>query len=142
VPATSGDVSLVPEAVPYPDRPNGALPPEPLGDPIAPRPKAGTPPSLPPPSPAKAPVPESASTASRGGRFEVQVMSLKGKTEADAVVRSLKGKGYSAFVSETNQGGRMYRVRVGGFADRRSADAVAQRLAKEENYNPWVDPAR
>jgi cell division protein FtsN len=32
----------------------------------------------------------------------------------------------------------MFRVRVGGYKARRDADAVADKLRKEERISPWV----
>jgi cell division septation protein DedD len=69
-------------------------------------------------------------------------MSLKGRNEAEAVVRSLNGKGYAAFVTESFEGGHWYRVRVGGFANRGEADAAVARLEKEQKYQGlWVAPS-
>jgi cell division septation protein DedD len=136
VPGTTGDVSLEPESIPFPDRTSSLRPPAPLGDPIASPPEAAAPaPRSPAPKAAAAAVPAAAGS----GRFEVQVVSLRGEAEAQAVARRLKSKGYSAFVSETNQNGRMFRVRVGGFPDLTSAEAVRNRLKTEENFMPWVD---
>jgi cell division protein FtsN len=48
-------------------------------------------------------------------------------------------RGYPAFVLEPGTGApAMYRVRVGGYKERREADKVARRLKQEEQLNPWI----
>lgn len=80
-----------------------------------------------------------ASTEPAGTGFAIQVAALKERSEADAIVKRLAGKGYSAYVVAPRPGDpAMYRVRVGKFKDRREADTVAARLQKEEQFKPWV----
>jgi cell division septation protein DedD len=139
VSAGTGDTRL-PSTDVYQERPS-ALAPEPVGDPVPTRVEPVAPAT--PGTAAKAPTPVATTSApSPRGRFEVQVMSLKGRNEAEAVVRSLNGKGYAAFVTESFEGGHWYRVRVGGFANRGEADAAVARLEKEQKYQGlWVAPS-
>ena len=70
-------------------------------------------------------------TRSEGAAHEwaVQVGSFGSRENADRLVRSLKLKGYGAFVSESSSRGRnWYRVRVGPQRDRTAADAITARL--------------
>ena len=57
------------------------------------------------------------------------------REEANTFARRLQGKGYPAFVTTS---GSNYRVRVGKYPNRREAEAVANRLQREERIEPWV----
>ena len=113
--------------------------PETLREPAPPEPVRPEP-SAPPPARAGIAIP-SAATAIYGeppGKgLVVQVMSVAKLSEAESVARGLKAKGYPAFVSPT--GGGLFRVRLGKYPNRREAQAVADRLEKEEKFTkPWV----
>jgi cell division protein FtsN len=75
-----------------------------------------------------------------GDGFVVQVASVRERSEADAILKHLQGKGYSAFVLAPGPGSPVstFRVRVGKFKARSEAEKMAQRLEKEEQYKPWV----
>lgn len=63
------------------------------------------------------------------GGWAVQVGSFGSRENADRLVRSLKLKGYAAFITESSSRGRKwYRVRVGPERNRAAADAIAARL--------------
>jgi cell division septation protein DedD len=70
----------------------------------------------------------------------VQVASLRDRSEADAIVKRLAGKGYPAFVLEPPAGGAapIFRVRIGGYPTRAEAQEVGRRLEKEEQFQPWI----
>jgi cell division protein FtsN len=102
----------------------------------------------PPPAPAKAdaktataaPAAAPAATAGRPGRWVVQLVALRDRNAAAAIVQRLSGRGFPAFVvspsaSTPNQ---VYKVQVGRYDDRSEADRVAKRLEKEEKFNPWI----
>jgi DedD protein len=64
----------------------------------------------------------------------VQLGSFASRPNADKLAGELRGRGYSAFVSEFRGSGRvLYRVRVGPEQDRGRADALAARLARDGN---------
>lgn len=138
-PATSGQPLAAGEKLSYPARLNGAAPaaeqlqkaePPPPAEEDAKVEKAGT---------APAPVAEPASGEPAGSGFAIQVAALRDRTEADAVVKRLAGKGYPAYVLAPVKGApTVYRVRVGKFKDRREADSIAARLQTEEQFKPWV----
>jgi cell division septation protein DedD len=73
------------------------------------------------------------------GDFTVQVAAVKKRSEADAIVKQLKARGYAAFVfvPEDDTLG-VFRVRIGAFKTRREADNIARRIEREERYKPWV----
>ena len=95
-----------------------------------------------PPQPLPAdPRPAAASTDEpTGPGFAVQVSVFPDRRTADTMAKRLIGKGYRAYgTGPVNAGSRtLYRVRVGKFKDRHEADAVAHRLATEEQYTPWI----
>jgi cell division septation protein DedD len=70
-----------------------------------------------------------------GTGFVVQVAAVRQRAEANTIARRLSGKGYPAFVTTS---GANFRVRVGKFNDRREAELVAGRLAREEQFKPWI----
>lgn len=94
--------------------------------------------AAPPVKPAAAPA-AGAAPEPAGAGFAIQVAALREPGEADAIVKRLAGKGYSAYVVAPKKGdATIYRVRVGKFKERREADTVAARLQKEEQFKPWI----
>lgn len=93
-------------------------------------------------APATAPAPkQNAEPASSGkpGAWVVQLVALKDRNEAASVAKRLTSKGYPAFVLDPAAGAPViYRVQVGGYADRDHADQAARRIAKEENMQGYV----
>jgi cell division septation protein DedD len=91
------------------------------------------------PEPARAAAPAPPASVTSGDGFVVQVAALRDRTEADALVRRLSGKGYSAFVVNPVPGKPpVYKVQVGRFSDRGEATRVSARLKAEEQFSPWV----
>jgi cell division septation protein DedD len=77
--------------------------------------------------------------APQGNGFVVQVASLKSRGEADAIAKRLSSKGFPSFVTTPGSSGpKVFRVRVGKYADRREAETVARKLEKEEQFKPWI----
>jgi len=75
----------------------------------------------------------------KGTGFVVQVASLKSRGEADAIAKRLSSKGFPSFVTTPGSSGpKVFRVRVGKYADRREAETVARKLEKEEQFKPWI----
>jgi len=74
-----------------------------------------------------------------GDGFVVQVAALRDRSEADAIVKRLAGKGYQAFVVNPVPGKPpVYKVQVGRFPARGDAEKTAARLKSQEQYSPWV----
>jgi cell division septation protein DedD len=105
-----------------------------------------TTPASTPPAAAKAAAPPAAGAAApplvapASGKYTVQVAAYAQRDQAAALARQLSGRGYAAYVEPPSGkgGARMYRVRVGGYADRRDADRMRERLQQEGKYKPWV----
>jgi cell division septation protein DedD len=96
-------------------------------------------PAAPPPVPTPAPAAAMASPQGRSGQWIVQLSAIKDRAQAVTLARDLVAKGYPAFVLDPSPGAPpIYRVQVGGYADRDKADQAARRLEKEEHYKPYV----
>lgn len=89
-------------------------------------------------APAKAQVPAGPAEPTGPG-VAVQVSAFRVRQEADALANRLIGKGYSAYVVPPAPGApALFRVRVGKFKEQGEANRVAQRLKKEEQFDPWI----
>jgi DedD protein len=132
------------EPLSYPQRlGSGAQPRESLST-AAPRsePKAAlpaTPAATPATPPASTPATPAMAGEPKGAGYAIQLTALGKRDEADAIARRLTGKGYSAYVVPPEAGApAVFRVRVGKFKERREAEGVAAKLAKEEQFKPWI----
>ena len=85
-------------------------------------------------------VPASSSfTEPPGKGFVLQVQAFPTRVAADALAGRLTGKGYTAFVTVNPENVALrYRVRVGKYGSKREADAIADRLKREEHFKPWL----
>jgi DedD protein len=108
--------------------------------PAVPAPDKAAPASTPekPSSPAASASTAPSDAAAPGSGYAVQVAAVNVRGEADAIVKRLEGKGYNAYVENPKGSASMFRVRVGTFKTRREAQTVADKLKKEEKFNPWV----
>jgi cell division septation protein DedD len=78
-------------------------------------------------------------SAGRPGAWIVQLTALQDRSAATAIAHRLVAKGYPAFVLEPAPGSpTIYRVQVGGYPDRETADQAARRLEKEEQFKTYV----
>jgi DedD protein len=134
-PARSDRFNGAPAAETIPTPPPEPVIPEPAAAPPAPR--ASPPASA--SSAVKSAPPATAPRDATAGKWVVQVASGANRAAAESDAGRLKSKGYEAFVSESAEGGRQYRVRVGPFGKKSEAEAVAGRLKKEGKYKSlWV----
>jgi DedD protein len=105
-------------------------------------PAKAAPAAAPPVPAAAAPEPPKAIAADKGptdGGFAVQIAALRDRSDADAIVKRLTGKGYAAYLLVPQPGSPpVYRVQVGRFTNRADAEKTAARLKKEEQFSPWV----
>jgi len=78
--------------------------------------------------------------AAEGGGFFLHVISYDTRGPAEALAGALRGKGHDAFVTagEVNGRGRYYRVRIGPFASKSSADAYRRSFEARERMNTIV----
>jgi cell division septation protein DedD len=97
------------------------------------------------PSPSSAPAPAAAApavptTGGRPGTWVVQLVALRDRAAAGAIVQRLSSKGYPAFVVNPAAGAPapVFKVQVGRYNDRREAEQAARRLEKEEQFKPWI----
>lgn len=82
------------------------------------------------------PVPPNYKFQEPAGRgFVVQVAAVRKRAEADMIAQRLRTRGYPSFVTTS---GANYRVRVGKYDHRDTAEETAKRLASEEHFKPWI----
>lgn len=94
------------------------------------------PPTTPVPKPTPTATPSPVPAASAG--HYVQVDSFGSRTNAERRMSELKAKGVTAaYIFDAGGSGARYKVRVGPFPDRASAESMAARLRKE-GYRPSV----
>jgi cell division septation protein DedD len=101
---------------------------------------AGKPEQTQKPQPQKAPPPAAkkeqpaAKSAGTGARYTIQTGAYADRTIADEEVRNLKRRGYAAFRVSANipDKGTWYRVRIGSFASKESAERLANDLRTKE----------
>jgi cell division protein FtsN len=83
--------------------------------------------------------PASAKVAPSQTTFTVQVAAYKAREPADALRTKLAAAGYEAFVVQVDTpGSARYRVRVGAFSTRESAQQVAERIVGERLLPAFV----
>jgi cell division septation protein DedD len=86
--------------------------------------------------------PSSASPAANPtGDIVIQVFSTADKDQADKVRERLVKAGQPAFLSPIDKNGQtMYRVRLGPYSSRETAQAVAERVRREQKLDTWITP--
>jgi cell division septation protein DedD len=85
-----------------------------------------------------APAPPPVSTAPPAGGFAVQVGAFATAPAAEGLAAELRGMGQAAYVSDEGGSGARYKVRVGPIATRAQADALADKLKREQRLPTWV----
>jgi cell division protein FtsN len=133
-----------PRAVQSPRGAPTAPPPQPVSLTPPKAPERGGHAEMPPP---QKPAPGSTSPGllqpSTETGYSVQVGSFRAREEAEQLRQRLTQKGYPVWVQPSIVTGQgiWYRVRVGHFPDRASADRAAQRLASQERVSIMVTAA-
>lgn len=123
-----------------PPPPTKPTPPPPPTKPAATKPTPPPPPPPTKPAPTKPAPPPPSATATDG--FIVQVFSTREETQARRVLGDLKAAGYNGFISPTSKGGVDYfRVRIGPFTERPSAERAARGIGKKFKLDTWVTAA-
>lgn len=93
----------------------------------------------PQPQIAKKEPPETKSTPSKL-RYTIQVGSYPEKAMAEEETRNMKKRGYAAFLVATDipEKGTWFRVRVGSFANKQSAEKLAKELKSKEGIEGFI----
>jgi cell division septation protein DedD len=128
-PLGRADVPPTPRGGPEVARPDGARP-EPA------RPAAAPAPAIPTPPPAvSADAPHKPGT-----RFTLQISSFQSRTEADALLARLSAAGYRPYivVSEVDDRGTFYRVRIGEYEGKTEARAAKKEFEKKQHLIAYV----
>lgn len=154
LPAPSEKAAATPRPAPEPARspsPTAKAPEKaPVKAPVkvpekaTPRPTVKATPRPAPSAPAKAtpkatPKPTAAAArpaATPLNRLTIQVGAFKERAAAEAIVKRLKGKGYSAYLVPVSEG--LFNVRVGSFTDREDAERVLTKLETQEKFKPFI----
>jgi DedD protein len=141
--------TAVPTPAPVPDQP----PRQVLAPPDAPTPAASAPATATAPAvetppvtaelsnaEAELPVPDKASAVSSGpSAWVVQVGVFSQEVNAQALAKTLRAKGHTTFVERfAGKTSPNFRVRLGPFKDRASADALQARLKREDKLAAMV----
>ncbi len=95
----------------------------------------------PPPTAAALPKPEPViKTATTNARYSIQVGSYPNPDEAHTLVDFWKQKGYDAYLvsADLPNRGRWYRVRIGGFENKDTAEAYLKDLTSKEEVDAFV----
>ena len=73
-------------------------------------------------------------------RYTIQVGSYPEKAMADDEARNMKKKGYAAFVVATDLAdkGKWFRVRIGSFSNKQSAEKLAKELKSKEGIDGFI----
>lgn len=76
-----------------------------------------------------------------GGGFLIQVAASSNKHDADKIVSALKALEYTVMLvppEQANSGDNLYRVQVGPFATRESAETIRQKLIQDGFKSPFI----
>ncbi|MDY6843675.1 MAG: SPOR domain-containing protein [Thermodesulfobacteriota bacterium] len=73
-------------------------------------------------------------------KFVVQVAAFKSKDTAETLSNKLRKRGYPSYVARAEIFGKgvLFRVRVGNFDHRNTAEQYASRLRKDEHFLPFI----
>ena len=72
--------------------------------------------------------------------FTVQAGAFKNASYAEALMAWLKEKGYSAYMtlSESKEGGKLYKVYIGKFTERDEAKTISEKIRNNEGIQTFV----
>ena len=73
-------------------------------------------------------------------RYRIQVASTRDLTSARQLVAKLRKKGYEAAIETAtgSEGRSQYKVRIGNYSERASAEKVAEKIRQEERVGAWI----
>ena len=137
--AESSPAAAAPSPTPLSTPRSAATPSNPVPRPAATaaRPAAkptATPRATPKPSPRQSASARPAATPL--ARLTIQVGAFKERAAAEAIVKRLKGKGYSAYLVPVSEG--LFNVRVGSFTKREDAERILAKLETQEKFKPFI----
>ena len=143
-PASAPQTAAMPAGVPAADRPQGAQKPESVRTVVASTPRAAT---VVPPPPRALQIPPAAMAPLTPpprdvGEYTVQVGASRERGEAVRLEGKARGAGLKPYVVEANLGpkGTWYRVRVGAFQDKDSANRFRKDVERELRSSAVVMP--
>jgi DedD protein len=139
LPQAAPEPEMLPEPAEGTVQPEPAAVPEPAAEQPAPEPKPAPKPQ-PKPEPKAQPKPEAKPVpAEEPVAWVVQLGSFGAKDNAEGLVEKLRKAGFAAFLEPyTAEGKPMYRVKVGPSTKREAAEALRDRIAREQSINGIV----
>ena len=83
------------------------------------------------------PAPTVATSAS--GKYSIQLLATSSQSRANKLATTMTGEGYKAFITQTTNNDKiLYRVRIGGHADRNSAIKAQEGMKRRYQKNFFV----
>ncbi|RME66991.1 MAG: SPOR domain-containing protein, partial [Nitrospirae bacterium] len=70
--------------------------------------------------------------------YSIQVGAFRERSEAEALQERLQSKGYSVNIISPYKKNGFYRVRLGRYKDKKTAETIALKLARTEKLSPLV----
>jgi DedD protein len=133
-------VAVTPAPAPAPTTASAPAPTAPPpAKPATPSPTVTAKSSPAPATGSSAPAETAQATEQRRSGFSVQVAAVQARDEADRIVTRFVTRGYSAYIARgEGTAANYYRVRIGAFADRKTAEDVARQLEGSEGIKPWI----
>lgn len=116
------------------EKPAPAHPREPAPKPVQAQPKPQQAKKEPAPKPVPTPLTDTKI------RYTIQIAAYPEREMADEEVKGMKKRGYAAFIvsSEVPEKGTWYRVRLGSFSSKASAEKLMNELRAKEGLNPFI----
>ena len=95
---------------------------------------------VPPLAKKETPQPRIPASATSKVRYTIQVSAYPDRSQAEDEVRNMKKRGYAAFVVATDlpDKGTWYRVRIGSFSKRESAEKLAAELKSKDGISTFI----
>ena len=92
------------------------------------------------PNIAAAPIPNQTSISSKPlGKYSIQLLATSSQSRANKLAKTMQSEGYKIFITQTTRNNKiLYRVRVGGHADRNSALKAQEGMKKRYKKNFFV----
>jgi len=86
------------------------------------------------------PKPATAAPADTGAKtFYIQLTATPVEKSAQELKQRFERKGYNVYLVEATQNGqKLYKVRIGVFNSRQQASTIAEKIRKEDKIKPWI----
>ena len=80
-----------------------------------------------------------ATVSSSGGKYTIQLLATSSQSRANKLAKTMNGEGYVSFITQTTSNNKiLYRVRVGGHKDRKTALTAQSTMKRRYQKNFFV----